>query len=87
MAAAVDATVVVAVTVVDAMAVAVAGAVAVAVAVVGLSVRTAHPPPLTNISSGHPEEVRSWFLYEKLYLFKASFGLCFIKHLIHGILL
>ena len=50
----------------------------------GLSARTSHPPPLTKISSRHPEGVRRSFLCENLYLFKASFRVISIKRVITG---
>ena len=40
-----------------------------------LSVRTAHPPPSTKISSRNPKGVRRLFFDKKLNLFKASFRL------------
>ena len=49
-----------------------------------LSVRTAHPPPLTKIDSWCPKGVRRLFLDGKLKLFKASFRLYGIKHQIDG---
>ena len=49
-----------------------------------LTVWTPHPPRLTNVSSRHPEGVRSWFLRENLYLFKASFRVIWSKRVIAG---
>ena len=49
-----------------------------------LSVRTAHPSPLTKISSWHPKGVRRSFFDKKLNLFKVSFRLYGIKHQIDG---
>ena len=49
-----------------------------------LRVRTAHLPPLTNVTSWHPQGVRRSFFDEKLNLFKASFGVYGIKHQIDG---
>ena len=49
-----------------------------------LSIRTAHPPPLTKMSSRHPKGVRGLFFDEKLNLFKANFRLYGIKLQIDG---
>ena len=40
----------------------------------GLSVRTAHPPPLTKMSSRHPKGVRRSFFDEKLNLLRRVSG-------------